>query len=130
MLLISYVVLSAVGFSFFALGTVFEYYGVASIGAVLIIAVGGAVAINGLEVAVGEDVDREFETVELVENDTSTNTTTVRNETVVTNVTRTTEYESVGIFTQFDNDATTLGLGALHLLLGGVMFSRPLEEIS
>lgn len=130
MLLISYVVLSAVGFSFFALGTVFQYYGVASIGAVLLIAVGGAVAIGGLEVAVGEDVDRDYETVEVIENDTSTSNKTISNETVVTNVSRTTEYREVAILEQFDSATTTLGLGALHLLLGGIMFSRQLEEIT
>lgn len=124
MLLVSYVVFSAVGFSIFVVGTVFDYYGIAAIGAALAIAVGGAVAIGGLEVAVGEDVDREVETVEVNKNGT------VVNETVVSNVSRTTEYRDVEILDQFSNDATTLGLGALHLLLGGIMFSRPLEELT
>jgi len=122
-LLTSYLALTAAGLAFFALGKWAEYTGVAVIGAVLILAVGGAVALGGIQVKDGESVDRDVETIELVKENGST-----VNETVVRNVSRTNEYRDVEVLSVLDSGTTTLGLGGLHLLLGGVLISRKLED--
>jgi hypothetical protein len=112
-LLVPFVALSTLGFAVFVLGNILDYTGVAAVGAVVVIAVGGAVALTDLETATGETVEREY--------------TTVNNETVVASTTSTTTYQTVAPLREF-GDAGPLSLGALQMLVGGLLFARRLEE--
>jgi len=53
-LLISAAFLCALGFTSWALGTVFQYRGIAVLGAVLIVGVGASAAVDGLQHQVGK----------------------------------------------------------------------------
>jgi len=112
-LLIPFVALSTLGFGLFLLGSMLDYTGVAAVGAVLVIAVGGAVALTDLETATGETVEREY--------------TTVNSETVVASTTSTTTYETVAPLREF-GDAGPLSLGGLQMLVGGLLLTRRLNE--
>jgi hypothetical protein len=122
MLLLSYAVLSLVGFGFFVLGAWLDYLGVAAVGAVLFIGVGGAVAVDDLETQTGVDVERNVTTVPVNQNGT------IVNETVVDAVNRTRQYETVAPLREF-GDSGPFALGAIQMLAGAVLFSRRLNEL-
>jgi len=112
-LLVPFVALSTLGFALFLIGHELGYTGVAAIGAVLIIAIGGGVAISDLEVKTGEHVEKTYKTVD--------------NSAVVDTVNRTNQYSTVRPIRRF-GAAGQLGLGAMQMLVGGVLFSRHLDE--
>ena len=116
MLLTSFVVLTALGFGAWLLGHYFEYTGVAAVGAVLIIAVGGAVVFTSLEVRAGETIERNY--------------TTVGNEPVENATTVTETYQTVKISEQFGGPINNFSVGAMIMLLGGLLLTRHLNEVS
>lgn len=116
MLLTTFVVMSSVGFATWLLGHYFQYTGIASIGAVLLIAVGGAVALTDLQVKTGETVERNYGTVD--------------NETVVVNQTTTNQYETLTILDQFGGVSGPLSLGGLLMILGGLLMTQHLNEVA
>lgn len=114
-LLLPFAVLSVLGFGIWLLGSFFEYTGIAAIGAVIIIALGGAVVLTDLSVRTGVTVEK--------------NHTVVDGETVVANETRTFEYQPVGIISEF-GETGQLSLGGLQMLVGGLLMSRKLNEVA
>lgn len=114
MLLTSFLAISTLGFVLWGIGHFSNYTGIAAIGAVLVIAVGGAVVLTDLHVKTGEEVEREY--------------TEVNNSTVVDNVTRTNTYERVAILDELGNDAGPLSLGALMMLAGALLMVHRLNE--
>lgn len=61
----------------FILGHLLGFPGVASIGAIMLVLVGGDVLLNDIQVKTGENIDRDYSTVgnEPVENQTTVNNT-------------------------------------------------------
>lgn len=98
MILTTAVFLTALGFGAWILGTVWGYQGIAAIGAILIVGVGAAAMIYGLETRTGE-----------VETQTDANTTAIDY-----------QYEPIGTTQSFP-------LGMLVTLLGGAMTGRTLN---
>lgn len=92
--------LISLGFVTWILGSIFEYHGVATIGAVVIVGVGAMVANGGLEFKTGE-----------IETTVDNSTTETEN-----------QYNSV-------DTPTHLSLGAIIMLLGGTLFLRALNEL-
>lgn len=111
--------LSALGLGAWVIGHYHSYFGIAVIGAVLVVGVGAGVMLGGLEVhtATAETIDRNATTVI---NDTTTDTT--ENLTATATAQRTQQYQSV-------NTQTTFPLGVLITLLGGTMTLRALDEL-
>lgn len=114
-LLTTFVVLNALGFGIWILGHYFEYTGIAAIGAVFVIAVGGAVALTSLEVRSGETIDREY--------------TSVGNEPVENQTTVTKTAETVKISERFGGPLNHFSIGALLMLVGGLLMTHRLEEV-
>jgi len=114
-LLLPFVALSLLGFGIWLLGSFFDYTGIAAIGAVMIIALGGAVVLTDLVVKTGETVEKNY--------------TDVNGTTVVANETRTFQYEPVSLITEF-GETGQLSLGGLQMLVGGLLMSRKLNEVA
>ena len=112
-LLLPFVALSLLGFGIWAIGSFFQYTGIAAIGAVLVISLGGAVVLTDLRVKTGVEIDNEH--------------TVVDGETVVDNSTRTFEYQTVSLIDEF-GDAGHLSLGGLLMLVGGLLMTHALNE--
>jgi len=89
--------LSSIGFAAFVLGHIFDYQGIAAIGGILILGVGAAAMVDGLETQSGE-VEEQL--------DNSTTRTDY-------------EYQSIGVTTSFP-------LGLVVTLLGAAMTGRVL----
>lgn len=116
MLLVPFVALLTLGFGSWLLGHYFQYTGIASIGAVLIIAVGGAVALTDLQMKAGHTVDNEYVTVD--------------NETVVDNASVSYTYETVSISSELGGAAGPLSIGGLVMVIGGLLMTHHLNEIA
>lgn len=116
MLLVPFVLLTGVGFVAWLTGHFFEYAGIAAIGAILIIAVGGGVALTDLDRRVAENEVREY--------------TTVNNETVVNQTTTTYETEPVTISEEFGGESGPLAFGGLVMVIGGLLMTHTLRERS
>lgn len=100
MLLVTASLLSVLGFLTWIAGSVLDYHGVASVGAVVIVGVGAAAMTDGIERQVGA-----------VETNVSANETRISN-----------EYEPIDTPSQFP-------LGVIVLLLGSLMAFRSLAAI-
>ncbi len=92
--------LTTLGFATWILGSIFEYHGVATVGAVIIVGVGAMVSNEGLEVKTGE-----------VQNQIDNSTTEVEN-----------QYQPI-------STPAHLSLGVIVMLLGGTLFLRALNEL-
>jgi len=114
-LLLPFVALSVLGFGIWMIGSFFQYTGIAAIGAVLVIALGGAVVLTDLKVKTGVSVDNEH--------------TVVDGETVVDNSTRTFQYQTVSLIDEF-GAAGHLSLGGLVMLVGGLLMTHSLNEVA
>lgn len=115
MLLTTVTLLLALAFISWLIGQYFSYTGIGAIGAVLMIAAGGAIILTGLEVRTGA--------VKTIEH-TTINNTTVANETTVEyryKPVKLAEIFGVGIL-------GSLGLGGILMLLGAAMLSQTLTE--
>jgi hypothetical protein len=121
MLLIPYVALTSLGFVIFVLGAYFDYLGVSAVGAVLIIGVGASVAVGDLETQTGVSVDRNVTTVQVNQNGT------IVNETVVDAVEKSENYETVAPIRDF-GESGPFAVGGLQMVVGGLLFSRRLNE--
>lgn len=115
MLLWPFVALTTFGFGVWLTGAFFEYAGIAAIGATLIIAVGGGVALTDLQTQTGEIVEKSY--------------TTVNNTTVVNETTTKPQYSTVTIIEEFGGDAGHLSFGGLVMLVGGLLFSHTMNEV-
>jgi len=115
MLLTTYVLLSAFGAAIWLLGHWFEFSGVATIGAVIVIAAGGSGMIADISVRDGEYINNEH--------------TVVNNSTVVDNTTiQQTEREiALG---QVYSPLTSFTLGGLTMLVGALLLIQHLNEVS
>ena len=118
MLLTTAAFLSILGFLAWVLGHVYSYQGIATLGAVLVVGVGAAVMVGGLETPAGE---------ERVQIDTNTTNTTTTDGTT-TSVT-TTEQTATEVQTTYEPIGTTSSFptGLVVTLLGGVMTLRAVE---
>lgn len=116
MLLIPFVLLTGVGFTAWLTGHFFEYTGIAAIGAVLVIAVGGGVAMTGLDRQTAETEVRDH--------------AVVNNETVVNSTTTTYETTPVTIVEEFGGSTGHLSFGGLMMVIGGLLMTRSLAEVS
>jgi len=114
MILTTAAFLSILGLIAWVLGHVYSYQGIAALGAVLMVGVGGAVMVGGLETPAGEEhVEISNSTTNLTAADTeTTNTTTTTQVRTV--------YEPIGTTSSFPT-------GLVLTLLGGVMTMRALE---
>jgi len=115
MFLVTFVALLSFGFGTWILGHYFGYHGIASIGAVLIIAVGGAVALTDLRVKTGESVQNEY--------------TVVDNETVVSNQSIQYEYTTVSVSSELGGTGP-LSIGGLVMIIGGALMTQHLSEVT
>jgi len=116
MYLITMVVVLAVGFGGWLTGHLLGYTGVASVGAVVIIAAGGAVALTDVEVRTGETVDLAYQEV--------------NNETVVASENRNYQYETTALSETVGGDAGPLSFGAVLMILGGLLMTQHLNEVA
>jgi len=112
-LLIPYLVFSGLGLGAWLIGHFFGYTGVAAVGAVLLLATGGAVAMTDLQQRDGKTVNKTYTTV---------NGNTVVDEEIVEP-----EYDRVDQLDQF-GPTGSLSLGGFQLILGGLLFTRRLNE--
>lgn len=114
MLLTTFVLLNAFGLILWLLGHYFSFHGVASIGAILVIMVGGAAAISDVTVQSGEQIERQFDTVD---------NQTVNNESTIS-------YTETPVAV-----TTTIGavesymLGALTMIAGALLLVQNLNEV-
>lgn len=107
--------LLALGLVTWIIGRIFSYTGIATIGAAIVLIVGGAVILGGLEVKTGMTETTSYTTI---------NNSTVANETVVQY-----QYEQTAIGDIFGIGILgELGLGGLLMLLGAILMSQVLAE--
>lgn len=109
MLLTVFATLAGLGVALWLLGYVQEMPGVAAIGAIIVIGAGATVIFGGLEVEAGQEIAKQYTTV---------NNSTVNNATTVD-----TQYRSVSTPQQFQ-------LGGLVTVVGGLLFIRGLGDAS
>jgi len=109
-----WVTLSTAGLVAFVLGHLLGFHGVASIGAVMVIIVGGEVILNDIQVKTGEQIDREYTTVG---NDTVENATTVNN-----------TYQQHSWTKTFATE-NAIGLGIFQILIGVLLFYQQMLAI-
>lgn len=114
MLLMLYAVLTTLAFGSFILGHLLGFHGVASIGAVMVMIVGADVVLNDVQMKTGEQIDREYTTV---------NNTTVENSTTVNATFRTHSWTEQSLGTN------ALGLGIFQMLLGVLLFYQQMLAI-
>jgi len=112
-LLIPYLVFSVLGLSAWLIGHFFEYTGIAAVGAIILLATGGAVAVTDLEARDGETINKTY--------------STVNGETVVDEEIVEPEYSRVDQLDQF-GPTGSLSLGGFQMILGGLLFTRRLNE--
>jgi hypothetical protein len=119
MLLTTAAFLSILGFTAWVLGHVYSYQGIATLGAVLMVGVGAAVMVGGLETPAGEErvETTDVNTTELTNADGNVTNVTA-SETTTAEVT--TVYEPIGTTSSFPT-------GLVLTLLGGVMTLRAVE---
>lgn len=98
MILQTAIAIAGIGFVAYALGHLFNRYGVAMIGAIIVIGVGASIMTGGVQVAVGEDQV----TINESGDKTVTNSTTV--------------YEDVDTQSDFPVGVVVLALGAVMLI--------------
>jgi hypothetical protein len=118
MLLATTALLVAIGFIAWFIGEFFGYKGIGAIGAVLIIGVGAAIVLTGLEYRSGVEKQFAYQTI--------------NNSTVVDNTTSTVQYETTDVGAAFGATfLASLGIGGLLMLLGAVLLSQQLitEEV-
>ncbi|QGX95926.1 hypothetical protein EI982_14595 [Haloplanus rallus] len=118
MLLATTGLLVAIGFAAWLIGEFFEYRGIGVIGAVLIIAVGAAITLTGLEYRSGVSKQFAYQTI--------------NNSTVVDNTTSTVRYRTTDVGEAFGATVlASLGIGGLLMLLGTMLLSQQLisEEV-
>jgi len=103
MLLTVFAMLAGLGLAVWLLGYFQEMPGVAAIGAIIVIGAGATVVLGGLEVEAGQEIAKQYATI---------NNTTVNNATTVE-----TQYRQVSTPQQ-------LQLGGLVTVVGGLLFMR------
>jgi len=118
MLLTTFVLLSAFGAGLWLIGHYFEYHGVATIGAVILIAVGGAASVTDVTVKDGEVIERDFQ--EFNESDGTTNP--------VNNATRITETRRAVSVSESLGSVESYLLGALTMVAGALLLVQNLNE--
>lgn len=130
MLLSAFLAFTALGLSFWLLGhLLFQYegnatfVGIAVIGAVILMATGGTVALDDVQQPTGQVVNKTYEEHNFTE--TGTDTVWVNNRSVYTQ-TRT----RVSITDQFGTAFGQLALGGLELIIGALLLIADLEELS
>lgn len=136
MLLVPYILLTGTGLVFWLLGHYFSMTGIAAIGGVLVLAVGGAVVSTGLVVQSGQQVTYDYEEVnqselEAAYNDSANETEVIRgNGSTHIIVNRTTEpITRTNALTQSFGDAGPLSFGGLQMLVGGLLISQHLADL-
>ena len=115
MFLTSFLALTALGLALFLIGHFFEYTGVATIGAIMLIAVGGTVASTQLVVQDGQQVEKSFT---VVDNET------VNNQTEVIRSTR-----PVAISDAIGGPVTSYSTGGMLMIVGGLLLTRHINEV-
>lgn len=109
MLLILWTVLSAAGLVTFIVGHLLGFHGVASIGAVWLMIVGGQVLLDDIQVKSGEDIERQFTEI-------GDNATVVENRTIVNDT-----YTNQSWTEAFATD-NAVSIGLFEILIGVLLF--------
>lgn len=132
MLLTTFIAFSALGFGIWLLGHLLyarersgTLIAIASIGAVIIMATGGAVALGDVHQQTGKVIERDYQEVANQTNENRSEIVYVNNR---SNVSYT--YERVSMTDQFGAAFGQLGLGALEMIVGALLMIRDLEEVS
>lgn len=119
MLLTSFAILSTFGGAMWLLGHYFEFHGVAVIGAVIMLAVGGAAATTDVTVRDGETIDREY----------SEFNTSDGNSTVVENATHISYEQRPVAVTRSIGSLESYMLGALTMIAAALLLIQDLNKI-
>jgi len=113
MLLATTALLVAIGLAAWLIGEIFQYRGIGAIGGVVIIAVGGAIVLTGLEYRAGVTTEFAYQTI--------------NNSTVVSNSTETIQYRTTEVGAAFGATVlASLGIGGLLMLFGALLLSQQL----
>lgn len=109
-----------VAFSLFAFGTFLMGYllgfpGIASIGAVLVMLTGGQVILEDIQVADGQQIERNYTTVD---------NTTVENQTTINST-----YQNHSWTQTFTSD-NAIGIGVFQVLIGVLLFFNEFDKLS
>lgn len=115
MILTLWVALSTAGLVTFVLGHVFGFHGIAAIGAVMVILVGGEIGLTGMEIKDGHTINR-------------THTTVQSDKVVLDNSTQKDTYTKHSWTRIFSSDHA-LGLGILQMLIGVLLFYQQMLAI-
>lgn len=115
MILTTYLALTGVGVSFWLIGHFFRMTGVAAIGAILVLAIGGAVVATGLFVPSGQSVETTYD------NESGTLVENTSNEVP--------QYRENALTREFGG-AGPLSLGGLQMLVGGLLLTQHLRAVS
>jgi hypothetical protein len=107
MLLILWAAMSTAGFAVWITGHLLGFHGVASIGAVWLMLVGGQVLLDDIQVKTGERIERDYTTID---------NSTVENETVVNDTYATQSW------TETFASQNAVGIGVFQLLIGVLLF--------
>jgi opacity protein-like surface antigen len=128
MLLTTFITFTALGFGIWILGHLLYAHersgtliAIASLGAVIIMATGGAVALSDVEQQTGELIEKDYAEF----NGSNSNATVVNNQTHVSY-----ERSRVSITDDFGAAFGQLGLGGLQMIVGALLMIRDLEEVS
>lgn len=115
MLLTTTGLLVAIGLAAWLIGELFQYRGIGAIGSVIIIAVGAAIVLTGLEYRAGVSTQFAYQTI--------------NNSTVVANTTETVHYRTTEVGAAFGATfLASLGIGGMLMLLGALLLSQTLIE--
>jgi hypothetical protein len=109
-----WVALSTAGLVTFVLGHLLNFHGVAAIGAVVVMLVGGEVILGDLQIKDGERIERNY---------TEVNGTAVATEETVNNT-----YAQHSWTERFASD-NAIGLGIMQLLVGVLLFYQQMQAI-
>lgn len=121
MLLTLWAALTTLAFGSFILGHLLGFHGVASVGAVMLIIVGGDVILNDVQVKTGEQVTNEHKLFN--ETQSESDTTVVQNSTTV-NYT----YETHS-WTEENLGRNAIDLGLFQILIGLLLFYQQMLAI-
>lgn len=114
MLLATTALLVATGFAAWLIGEFFEYTAIGTIGGTLIIVVGAAISLTGLEYRSGVSRDFAYQTI--------------NNSTVVDNSVEETRFERSSVIKVLGSTViASLGIGGLFMILGTLMISHSLN---
>lgn len=132
MLLTAFLAYTALGFGIWILGHLLYmsersgvFIAIAAIGAVIIMATGGMVALDDVEQQTGKTIENEFTEAANVSTANDTEIVYVNNESQIRY-----SYDRISLTDRFGAAFGQLGLGGMQMIVGGLLMIRDLEEVS